>query len=150
MSVFGGSAWEWNDQRQQFYLHQFDKGQPDFNYTNIRVRNEILAVVKYWLDLGVDGFRVDAVAWIYEDPEWRDNPENPNRLPETTPSEYAYWDHVHTYNLPGVPVFLADMRQLLDVYSSADGRRRYCSTVFSPFYEETPESSVILIPIILS
>lgn len=124
VSVFGGSAWEYNEQRGQFYLHQFVKEQPDLNFENIAVRNEMLAAVKFWLDMGVDGFRVDAVPHMYEDQRFLDEPENPNRDPEAKPDEHRYWDHIYTFNQPDVLVWLADMRQLMDIYSSADGRVR--------------------------
>jgi len=64
--------WEWREERQQFYLHQFVVEQPDLNYENPRVLTEMLAAVKFWLDMGVDGFRVDAVPHMFEDLELRD------------------------------------------------------------------------------
>jgi glycosidase len=124
VAAFAGSSWEWNEQRQQFYLHQFVIEQPDLNFENIDVRNEVLAVFKFWLDAGVDGFRVDAVPMIYEDQRFLDEPEDPNRDPEAKPDEYKYWNHIYTYNLPQVTEFLADVRQLLDVYTKSDGRVR--------------------------
>ena len=120
----GGSAWDWNEERQQFYYHAFTKNQPDLNYENIKVRNEFLAVIKFWLDLGVDGFRVDAVCWIYEDPELRDFTEDPGRANGSQPDEWRYWNTSRAYNLPKTLDFLASFRQLLDIYSSADGRPR--------------------------
>lgn len=61
LSFFRYSAWEWNSERQQFYLHQFVKEQPDLNYRNPLVQQEMEDVLRFWLDLGVDGFRQDAV-----------------------------------------------------------------------------------------
>ena len=124
MAAFAGSSWEWNEQRGQFYLHQFVKEQPDLNFENIKVRNAVLAVFKFWLDMGVDGFRVDAVPFIYEDQRFLDEPEDPNRPPESKPDEYRYWNHIYSYNQPKTLEFLADVRQLLDVYTSADGQQR--------------------------
>jgi len=126
VSVFGGSAWEWNEQRQQFYLHQFVAGQPDLNYENQAVINEILAAIKFWLDMGVDGFRVDAVPHMFEDPELREEPEDPNRPPEALPDEYRYYLHPYTYDLPAVRDTLAQFRKLLDIYTALDGKDRYC------------------------
>jgi glycosidase len=57
VSVFRGSAWEYNDERQQFYLHQFLASQPDLNYRNPAVLQAMKDVIAFWLDLGVDGFR---------------------------------------------------------------------------------------------
>ena len=124
VSAFTGSAWEWNDQRQQFYLHQFVKEQPDLNFENIKVRNDVLAIIKFWLDLGVDGFRVDAVPFIYEDQRFLDEPVNPDRDPAAKPDEYRYYSHVYSYNQPRTLEFLADMRRLLDIYSTSDGQIR--------------------------
>lgn len=120
--------WEWNDQRQQFYLHQFVKEQPDLNFENIRIRNEILAVVKFWLDLGVDGFRIDAVQTLYEDQRYPDEPRNPDAPEDARPDEWRYYSHIYTNNLPGVTEYLADVRQLLDIYSSSDGELRCMMT----------------------
>ncbi|CAG7819462.1 unnamed protein product [Allacma fusca] len=124
VSNFGGSGWEWNEQRQQFYYHQFVIGQPDLNYENIAVRNEMLAIVKFWLDLGVDGIRVDAVPFLYEDQAFPDDVPNPDRDPSSRPDEWRYWAHKWNFNLNGTFEFLADMRQLLDVYSYTDGYTR--------------------------
>lgn len=64
--------WEWCQERKQFYLHQFLTGQPDLNWENRNVMIEILAAFKFWMDMGVDGFRVDAVPHMFEDPELLD------------------------------------------------------------------------------
>ncbi|XP_055910387.1 uncharacterized protein LOC129944747 [Eupeodes corollae] len=66
-SEFGGSMWKWNEKRQQFYLHQFLEKQPEFNYRNEKVQQKMLDILKFWLDRGVDGFRVDAVAYLIEE-----------------------------------------------------------------------------------
>ncbi|XP_073971820.1 alpha-glucosidase-like isoform X2 [Rhodnius prolixus] len=69
VSLLGGSAWTYNENRQQYYLHQFASYQPDLNYHNPKVLEEIKNVMRYWLDIGVDGFRVDAVPFLVEDKE---------------------------------------------------------------------------------
>lgn len=61
VSVFYGSAWEWSDKRQQFYLHQFTIQQPDLNFRNPAVVKNMEDVLKFWLGKGVSGFRCDAV-----------------------------------------------------------------------------------------
>ncbi|CAL8101472.1 unnamed protein product [Orchesella dallaii] len=124
ISSFGGSAWEWNEVRQQFYLHQFVAGQPDFNYENPEVLKEMLAAMKFWLDLGVDGFRLDTVPSMFEDQRFLDEPEDPNRPPESIPSDHGYWLHIYTYDLPATREALAEYRKLLDIYSLSDGRER--------------------------
>ena len=71
MSVFRFSAWEYREERGQFYLHQFVKGQPDLNYRNPKVMEEMLDVFRFWLDLGVDGFRMDAVSGLNIFDNWQ-------------------------------------------------------------------------------
>ena len=78
--MFRGSAWEWNEQRQQYYLHQFVPGQPDLNYRNPKVLQAMKDVIAFWLDLGVDGFRMDAVAHIWEDERLLDEPLSGNMV----------------------------------------------------------------------
>nr|XP_053649051.1 probable maltase [Cherax quadricarinatus] len=66
LSVFRGSAWEWSEERQQFYYHQFLAEQPDLNYRNSIVREEMKNVLLFWINKGVDGFRVDAIKHLFE------------------------------------------------------------------------------------
>ncbi|XP_021925052.1 maltase 2-like isoform X2 [Zootermopsis nevadensis] len=84
-SVFGGPAWTWRPERNQYYLHQFDPKQPDLNYGNPLVVEEMKNVLRYWLDKGVDGFRVDAVPHLFEGPIDAPDSETsaPTHLPET-------------------------------------------------------------------
>lgn len=72
-SIFGGSAWEFDRQSGQYYYHAFAKEQPDLNWRNPEVRRAMWDAVRFWLDLGVDGFRLDAVAMIFEDPDLPDH-----------------------------------------------------------------------------
>jgi len=106
VSVFRFSAWEWRDERQQFYLHQFVPGQPDLNYRNPAVLKEMKDVLKFWLDLGIDGYRMDAVAHIFEDDRWMDEPriEGCN-----DPDDYNCYDHIYSYNLPETKEILHEM-----------------------------------------
>ena len=62
-SVFGGPAWEWEPQRRQYYLHNFLASQPDLNFHNPAVQQALLDSVRFWLDLGVDGLRLDAIPY---------------------------------------------------------------------------------------
>ena len=78
LSVFGGSAWEWDEATGQYYLHSFLKEQPDLNWRNPEVKMAMFDVVRFWLERGVDGFRVDVAHYIMKDPELRDNPPNPH------------------------------------------------------------------------
>lgn len=83
LSIFGGSAWEFDATRGQYYLHTFLKEQPDLNWDNPKVREEMRRVLRFWLELGVDGFRADAVRWMSKDPKFRDNPVNPKFDPKS-------------------------------------------------------------------
>ena len=73
-AVFGGSAWEWDARTRQYYLHSFLKEQPDLNWAHADVQKAMCEVVRFWLDRGVDGFRLDAINWIGKDRSWRHNP----------------------------------------------------------------------------
>jgi alpha-glucosidase len=77
-SYFGGPAWHYLDPPGQWYLHSFDRGQPDLNWDNPEVRRAMQEVMRFWLDRGVDGFRVDVLWLLGKDPELRDNPMDPD------------------------------------------------------------------------
>lgn len=114
VSSFGGSAWEWDEPTQQFYYHGFSKEQPDLNWRNPEVQEAMLDVMKFWLDKGVDGFRMDAIWHIIKDDQIRFNPMNPEAAPEKGPSDKLV--HVYTSDQPEVQPIVADMRKLLDKY----------------------------------
>jgi alpha-glucosidase len=71
---FGGSSWTWDPRARQYYLHSFLREQPDLNWQNLSVRAAMWDVVRFWLDRGVDGFRLDAINWLGKDMGWPDNP----------------------------------------------------------------------------
>lgn len=96
MSVFGGSAWTWNDKRKQFYLHQFLPSQPDLNYRHFRVIDEMENVLKFWLRRGVAGFRVDAINHLFEDDRFNDEPRNDE---VSDSNSYEYLQHIYTKDL---------------------------------------------------
>lgn len=115
LSVFGGSAWAWDEQTKQYYYHAFLKEQPDLNWRNPKVEEAMHDVMRFWLDRGVDGFRVDAMWHLIKDARFRDNPRNPD-----------YQEHMMTYNQllpvystdqPEMHDIVARMRNLLDTYS---------------------------------
>ncbi|WP_447979548.1 glycoside hydrolase family 13 protein [Candidatus Nitrospira bockiana] len=74
VAVFGGSAWEWDRRTNQYYLHSFLKEQPDLNWSHPGVQQAMHDVMRFWLDRGVDGFRLDAINWIGKDDRWPNNP----------------------------------------------------------------------------
>jgi alpha-glucosidase len=118
LSLFGGPAWEWDARRQQYYMHNFFKEQPDLNFHNPEVQDAILDIAKFWLDLGVNGFRLDTVNFYFHDRQLRDNPPNPKRdnfeIPLSNP--YSWQDHRYDKTQPENLVFLARLRSLLDQY----------------------------------
>lgn len=123
VSFFRYSMWEFNQEREQFYLHQFLKEQPDLNYKNPAVVKEMQDVLKFWLDLGVDGFRFDAVATIWEDDRYLDEPEsgNPAAIDE---NDWLYYDHIYTYNLPETRDVLGKLHQTIKEQAEIDGYPR--------------------------
>ncbi|MFD2247849.1 alpha-amylase family glycosyl hydrolase [Pontibacter ruber] len=114
LSVFGGSAWEWDEKTQQYYYHAFLKEQPDLNWRNPEVQQAMLDVMRFWLDKGVDGFRVDVMWHMIKDKQLRDNPPNPNY----TPNMATYEQLVPAYSTdqPEVHQIVRMMRQVLDSY----------------------------------
>jgi alpha-glucosidase len=117
-SVFGGPAWTWDARRGQYYLHNFLSGQPQLNGHNPAVQQELLDIARFWLDRGVDGFRLDAINFMMHDPSMRDNPPAPDDgTVRTRPFDFQ----LHKYNQShaGIPLFLERVRALLDDY---DGR----------------------------
>ena len=79
MSVFGGSAWEYVPERGQYYLHFFAKEQPDLNWENPKVRQEVYDILRFWLDKGIDGFRMDVISLLSKDQSFPDGPVIQNK-----------------------------------------------------------------------
>lgn len=120
LSIFTGSAWQYHQERQQYYLHNFLVSQPDLNFHNEEVRKANLENMRFWLELGVDGFRLDTVNFYYHDAELRDNPpiltvdqKNP-AIPDTNP--YTWQQHIYDLSRPENIEFIRDIRKLLDEY----------------------------------
>ena len=123
LSVFGGSAWQWDARRLQYYLHNFLISQPDLNFHCRDVQDALLDVARFWLDLGVDGFRLDTINFYFHDAQLRDNPglpmdqRNDSIAPVVNP--YNYQDHLYSKSQPENIAFLERLRALTDGY---DGR----------------------------
>ncbi|XP_063995478.1 maltase 1-like [Diachasmimorpha longicaudata] len=117
ISVFGGSPWTCTSRRTQCYFHQFHYKQPDLNFRNADVREAMKDVIKFWLDKGIDGFRIDAVPHLYEDETLPDEPRT-NAI-NVTDSEYAYLDHVYTKDQPETYDLVASWRKILDDYANS-------------------------------
>lgn len=118
LSIFGGSAWEWDTKRRQYYLHNFLSCQPDLNFHNPDVRAALLDAATFWLERGVQGFRLDTVNFYYHDKLLRDNPPNEgpplDNVPESNP--YSMQTHLYDITQPENYKFLEEFRQLLDRY----------------------------------
>ena len=118
--TFGGSAWTWDEVRQQYYLHSFLIEQPDLNWYNPEVKAAIFDVAKFWLDLGVDGFRLDVVNFFFYDPDLKDNPCRPKNmpLPDGAGANDPFFSQLNLHNLSQPQIFplLEDIRQLMDSY----------------------------------
>ena len=85
LSIFGGSAWEWDTSRKQYYLHNFLKSQPDLNFHNKMVQKWVLSTIKFWLEKGVDGFRLDTANYFFHDKKLRNNPALSNKKINSNP-----------------------------------------------------------------
>jgi len=114
LSVFGGSAWRWEARRRQYYLHHFLPSQPSLNLRHPAVVEAMLAQAKFWLDRGVDGFRLDAIDFLLHDAALRDNPP---RAPEggVMPAKpFGLQHHLHDMMRPELPLLLTRLRALAD------------------------------------
>ncbi|MBN8531910.1 MAG: alpha-glucosidase [Alphaproteobacteria bacterium] len=120
LSLFGGPAWEWNETRQQYYLHHFLPSQPATNVMYGQVRAALLAEMKFWLDKGVDGFRLDALPHAGCHPEFHDDILRPelNGNPPATP-EWGDYYLLHSFCQNHVFDLVREVRQLLDHYPGA-------------------------------
>ncbi|UPG90725.1 alpha-glucosidase [Luteibacter aegosomaticola] len=111
-SMFGGTAWEWAPSRKQFYYHRFYPQQPDLNWRNPAVEKAMFGAIRFWLDRGVDGFRLDAISTLFEDTKLRNDPERGGTNPHGDPNlHYAYSD-----KLPEVHDVMRRLRKLVDAY----------------------------------
>ncbi|GLQ86537.1 alpha-glucosidase family protein [Dyella flagellata] len=123
LSIFGGSAWQWEPRRGQYYLHNFLASQPDLNFHNPAVRAAVLDNVRFWLDKGVDGLRLDAINFCFHDRQLRDNPPKPKEKRVgrgfSPDNPYAFQYHLYNNTQPENLDFLCDLRALLDRYPSA-------------------------------
>ncbi len=116
-SLFGGSAWEWVPARKQFYYHMFYKQQPDLNWRNPEVESAMFDVMRFWMDRGIDGFRLDAIQTIYEDPELRKEPQLESADGSAPPTlDQIIASKIHTVNLPELHGLMRRMRALMDSY----------------------------------
>ncbi len=123
LSVFGGSAWAWEGRRRQYYLHNFLTSQPDLNFHSDAVQEALLDVARFWLQRGVDGFRLDTINFYFADRYLRDNPSLPPELrndsiaPSVNP--YNHQLHLFSKNQPENLDFLRRFRAVLNPHAAA-------------------------------
>ncbi|HSH06001.1 MAG TPA: alpha-amylase family glycosyl hydrolase [Anaerolineae bacterium] len=129
-SIFGGPAWEWDEKTEQYYLHTFLVEQPDLDWRNPEVVEAMLNVIRFWLDRGVDGFRVDAITCLMKDEQFRDNP------PVTPGTYWAQWGHEleprHTQHHPDTYQKIREMRRVFDEYED----RVHIGETSTPTYKD--------------
>lgn len=119
LSVFGGSAWRWEARRRQYYLHHFLPSQPSLNLRHPALVEAMLAQARFWLDRGVDGFRLDAIDFLLHDPALRDNPP---RAPENgvmPVKPFGLQHHLYDMMQPEMPALLTRLRDLADRHPGA-------------------------------
>ncbi len=120
LSIFGGSAWQWDTRRCQYYLHNFLSAQPDLNFHHPQVQDALLASVKFWLDLGVDGYRLDTANFYVHDAQLRNNPPRGRPSGEdpavNASNPYGWQWHKFDKSQPENLLFLKRLRTLLDHY----------------------------------
>jgi len=120
MSIFGGSAWQWDTGRLQYYMHNFLTSQPDLNFHNPEVQQAVLDDVRFWLELGVDGYRLDTANFYFHDRQLRNNPGR--GMPDgedpavNSNNPYAWQRHLYDKSQPENLEFLRRLRSLLDEY----------------------------------
>jgi len=115
-SVFGGPSWTWDARREQYYHHDFLKEQPQLNLHNVEVQDALLDVAKFWLNRGVDGFRLDALNFAMHDPSLTDNPPVTNPVKRSRPFHFQH--HVHNQGHPDIARFIERLRTLTDQYGA--------------------------------
>jgi alpha-glucosidase len=120
LSIFGGSAWEWDSERLQYYLHNFLREQPDLNFHEPAVQDELLSVARFWLERGVDGFRLDTINFYFADQDLRDNPplaedrRDYSTAPKVNP--YNWQEHLYDKSRPEMIGFLERLRALMNEF----------------------------------
>jgi len=123
LSIFGGSAWHWEGRREQYYLHNFLTSQPDLNFHEPQVQDALLDVARFWLDRGVDGFRLDTINFYTHDKYLRDNPGLPPELrnADTAPAVNPYNHQMHLFDKsqPENVEFLKKLRAVMKPYNAA-------------------------------
>lgn len=123
LSIFGGSGWQWDGRREQYYMHNFLASQPDLNFHNKDVQDALLDVATFWLNRGVDGFRLDTINFYFHDADLRNNPALPieERNSTIAPSvnPYNHQNHLYDKNRPENLAFLRRLRSIMEPFGAA-------------------------------
>jgi alpha-glucosidase len=115
-SVFGGPSWTWDARREQYYHHSFLREQPQLNAHHVEVQDALLDVARFWLDRGVDGFRLDALNFAMHDPALTDNPPVANPAKRSRPFDFQR--HIHNQSHPDLPKFIERIQAVMDDYGA--------------------------------
>jgi len=115
------SSWVWNNIRKQFYYTQFTNNLPDLNFRNKKVHEEMKNILNYWIRLGIDGIRIDALRHVYESESLEDEPIINNN----NPVDYLNLDHIYTTDQVEVYDLIKEWRLLLDEFKQKDHYRRF-------------------------
>lgn len=118
LSNFGGSAWEWDVKTKQYYLHTFLKEQPDLNWHNPQVKKAMFAVLRFWLERGVDGFRVDAFDHVYKDNRFLDEPQAVQNMKDYRSEAYFTLEHIYSRHQPELFTLINEFCTMLAEYNS--------------------------------
>ncbi len=134
LSYFGGTGWTFNEARKQYYYHTFNEEQPDLNWRNPEVKEAIYQIIRFWLDKGVDGFRLDASSVYSKDEYYR---YNPVKFGSTDKNNYHNQHHLYDKNLPENHQLIREIRKIIDEYDERVligetfiDNRLYDSTIF--------------------
>ena len=124
LSIFGGPAWEWDEATGQYYLHSFLKEQPDLNWRNPAVQEAMLDAMRFWLERGIDGYRIDVAHFLMKDPLERDNPPNESgaQYSHKPMGDYDSQIHLYDHGHEDIHEVYREMRRLLDAYSETQPR----------------------------
>ncbi|WP_439154926.1 alpha-glucosidase [Yoonia sp.] len=123
LSIFGGSAWQWDARREQYFMHNFLVSQPDLNFHEPQVQEALLDVALFWLHRGVDGFRLDTINFYIHDKQLRDNPplakEKRNATIAPSVNPYNHQEHLYDKNQPENLEFLRRLRAVMEPFGAA-------------------------------
>ncbi|MFX0101155.1 MAG: alpha-glucosidase [Candidatus Hodarchaeota archaeon] len=119
-SMTTGSGWHYDETTEQYYWAEFLPFQPDLNFRNPEVKDEMLDTMRFWLEKGADGFRLDIINAVYEDEEFRDNPHSWRLLPSEKSTAMLFVNPIHTLNHPDTLEFMKELRQVTDEFSNPE------------------------------